>query len=208
MTSPASPPSSELPEKREGQQLIRVGIVVFIAAFAAMFGIAALRGGVSSEETSVPGFALTRAAVPQRDGSFRVTLDSSDSDLWVPLNLSSGAVSKAGEPADIEARRFMLRAPRGALDLGAVGFDDVAIPSDANWVVDEGEGEDASNPLLSRWYDYGFWSHKLSPKDATYGVRLASGQGVAVLRVESYECASEGAGCLTLSYRIIPSETP
>lgn len=198
------------PPKKEGERLIRVGIIAFVATVAGLLAFAALPSGGSSSAEDAPGFAVSEVAQPAKDGSFRVTLDASDSDVWVRFNLSAGLLSKAGEPADIEARRFMLRAKGGAVDLGKASFDDVVIPPNAQWVVDEGGGHgdrgDASNPLLSRWYDYGFFSHKLRPKGAIYGVRLASGRGVALLKIDSYECEPEGAGCLTLSYRIVPSE--
>ncbi len=216
---PASTGSAPAPAqpKKEGERLIRVGIIAFIATVVGLLAFAALPSGGSSSTKNAPGFAVSEVAQPANDGSFRVTLDTSDSDVWVRFNLSAGSVSEAGEPADIAARRFMLRAEHGAVDLGNASFDDVVIPPDAKWVHDEGdesgeggdggENDDASNPLLSRWYDYSFLSHKLRPKGATYGVRLASGRGVALLRVDSYECEPEGVGCLTLSYRIVPSET-
>ena len=145
--------STPTPPKKEGERLIRVGIVVFVGAFVGMLAVAALRGRASTAETAAPGFAVSEVARPHSDGSFRVTLDASDSDAWVPFNLSSGRVCGPGELPDIEARRFTLRAAGGALDFGGVSFDDVVIPAKLAWVPDEGEGDDADNPVLSRWYD-------------------------------------------------------
>lgn len=81
----------------------------------------------------------------------------------------------------------------GALERVAVAYDDVTSTGTLGFVVDHevdtgipGTPPTSVSPLLGSWYDYDITTHTVSPKDATYIVRGATGT-YARLRVWSWE---------------------
>jgi hypothetical protein len=145
-----------------------------------------------------PGFAVSPAK-PTPAGVFRVTLDVQDNKRWVAFSFGAGQVGQGD--ADLWVQRHRLRAPAGAIDLGAVDLARAQVPAEAGWVRDELHQGVEENPALARWYNYSYWTHLLKTKGHTYAVRRAGG-GVAYFRVLSYYCEPEGTGCLTLEYRL------
>jgi hypothetical protein len=95
----------------------------------------------------------------------------------------------------------VLRAPHGAIDLGRVPLESAHVEPGAAWKDDAQIGGELQNPALRRWYSYSYWTHDLRPLGSTYAVRLAGG-GTAYFQIASYYCKPEGAGCLTLRYRL------
>ena len=83
-----------------------------------------------------------------------------------------------------------------------VPLTDASVPEGAEWRRDEEVEGVQQNPALQRWYDYSYFTHLLSTKGHVYAVKRRSG-GVVLFRVESYNCEPEGAGCLTLRYRLV-----
>ncbi len=149
-----------------------------------------------------PGHTITDKAIAGSDGTFRLTVDARNGERDVAIDLSGGRVVSSPDSADIVARRFMLRAPHGAADLGDVPLEGAQAGEATEWVRDEESAGEVKNPALSAWYDYEHWAHQLTPKARTYAVRLASGGGVAYVRFVSYYCQPEGSGCLTFDYRL------
>jgi hypothetical protein len=201
--NPATAPHAGLP-REEGSRLIHIGIASFLAC-----GIA---GGVIATQCSPraqdqPRNAVAEVAKVQRDGTFQATLDTRDSDRWVEYDFSAGRPAHAGQVSDIHVRRYVIRAPLGAVDLGTVALADAEVPPNATWTRDSVDKGELQNPLLSSWYQYSYWSHELSTKGRTYAVRLASAKAVAYMRVESYGCEPKGAGCMTIRYRLALGES-
>ncbi|HEY3233631.1 MAG TPA: hypothetical protein VGJ84_02875 [Polyangiaceae bacterium] len=193
----------ELPLRRaeEGKRLIVVGIIAFAVTGAALFAAALHR---STADRGAPGHAISEIARPQPDGTFLVTLDARDSHRWVGYDLGSGRPTQAAEQADLYLRRYLLRAPAGAADLGGVRLEEAKLPSGAEWIRDAQTKGELCNPALSSWYDYSYWSHRLEPKGHTFAVRRAQRRGIAYFRIESYRCDPGAPGCVTFRYRLIP----
>jgi hypothetical protein len=189
--TPGSPPD-------EGTRLIHLGVGAFVATCALLF----LAATIVPRESDAPfGFSLSPVAETQPDGTFQVTLDTSDNEKWVPFSLELGRVVPRGPAADLYLRRQLLQAPFGALELGQVALTTAAPPASAEWVPDVIVDEVKRNPVLSNWYDYSYFSHLLSSKDNAFAVHLAGG-GTANVRVLSYYCDNETSGCMTLQYRV------
>jgi len=148
----------------------------------------------------VDGYSPSKAAAVDSDGSFTITVNTSNRTKWVPVNLGAGRVAAKGEKPDLLLRRYLAQAPHGALDLGDVLLNEAAISEDAEWVRDSVVDGEVQNETLSKWYMYSYWTHLLEAKAKTYAVKLANGS-VAYLRFVSYYCKPEGTGCMTLKYR-------
>ena len=192
MSEPAA--EAKLPE---GQRLIRVGIGIFLVACVAFLALGRL---VAPRNQSVPRFAPTAAASARSDGTFTMTLDASEDERWVGFDFGAGA-SATLEVSDLFAKRHILVAPRGAVDLGDVPLAAATVPADAEWIVDPAKGGGWGNVALRHWYAYSYWTHLVKPRATTYAIRRATG-GIAYVRIEGYYCAPDGAGCVTFAYRL------
>jgi hypothetical protein len=143
---------------------------------------------------------VRETAKPAEDGTFLVTLDVSSPRAWVGFALERGERVPAPE-ADLAARRNVLRARHGAVDLGRVPLQEAVVPESVAWRSDADLDRSSRTDVPGRWYAYGYLTHLLTSKGRVYAVRCASG-AVAYVRVESYYCEPEGSGCLTLRYRL------
>jgi hypothetical protein len=65
-------------------------------------------------------------------------------------------------------------------------------------VANEQRG-DPRNPAIASWYDYGYFSHVLSPKPHVWAVRTADGR-YAKLEIVGYYCWGGRPGCPTFRY--------
>jgi hypothetical protein len=87
----------------------------------------------------------------------------------------------------------------GLIDLGKVGFDTVAeVPKD-NYIQDVAARTETENPVLIKWYNYNYFTHKLTAKDNIYAVRTANGK-FAKLQFLSFYCDNKEAGCVKIRY--------
>jgi hypothetical protein len=191
-------PPSEMPMTPERNIRRFVGFAAggFVITCVIFFFIA---GAISPEVE--PGYDLAITAVPSSDGTFRVTIDVKNRDHWVGVNLAEGTMVTNHGHADFLARRYILRAPGGAVDMGSQDLATAKVGPGAVWIGDASMDGEPQNDALTGWYEYSYWTHLLSRLDKTFAVRLAGG-GIAYLQVLSYYCEPEGSGCLTIKYRI------
>jgi hypothetical protein len=107
---------------------------------------------------------------------------------------------------DLAFRRYQIIANGGAqfvgragiADLGARPFDSVsALPAEGYQSTED--GANPRNAAIASWYDYGFFSHLLTPKPRVFAVRTADGR-YAKLELVGYYCAGGEPGCLTFRY--------
>ncbi len=202
---PAAQVPPEAATARAGKRLIHVGIVAFLLTCALLFAFSGLLapGGGSSE----PRFAIDETARASADGTFQVTLDASDRKHWVHFDLAGGRITTvAPEPqaqvmADLVVWRHVLGAPHGAIKLGKVPLASARLPASPSWERDALKSGKLQNAALAHWYGYSYTTHVLRSAGETYAVRLTGG-GIAYLNVVSYYCKPEGAGCMTIRYRL------
>ncbi|HIA01326.1 MAG TPA: hypothetical protein EYN66_05370 [Myxococcales bacterium] len=189
-------PTSETRSKADTNKLVYVaGIAFAITCVAFFFASSWLRPTVQE------GFPVTNQAKANSDGTFEITIDTSNRNNWIPLNLGAGRISSGKEEPDLTFRRYVAQAPGGAIDLGKVALEDAALAAQPTWVKDEFVDGELQNEALSTWYSYSYWTHLLSPKGRIYAVKLQNG-GVAFLQFVSYYCKPEGSGCLTIRYKL------
>ena len=147
------------------------------------------------------GYPLTDRALVQPDGTFRMTMNVTDRDLWVAFDMGQGKLVNHGDAPDVLLRRYVIRAPGGAKDLGVVPLAEADASKGGEWINDEVVDSDWMNRAMERWYEYTMSNHLLTTKGHTYAVRRPSG-GIGYFTVESYYCEPPGSGCLTLRYRL------
>jgi hypothetical protein len=142
-------------------------------------------------------------------GPVLYTVDATAPDTWRHFSFERGSVVEtAGTPHwDLGFRRYAIIAGPGAgiLDLGERRFDEVrTVPADG-YQPNEGAA-DPRNPAIAGWYDYGFFSHVLSPKPRVWAVRTANGR-YAKLEMVGYYCPGAHPGCVTFRYTYQPNGT-
>ena len=87
----------------------------------------------------------------------------------------------------------------GLLDLGVVDFDIVAeVPMD-NYIQDVAAKTETENPVLIKWYNYNYFTHKLTAKKNIYAVRTANGK-FAKFQFLNFYCDNKEAGCVKIRY--------
>lgn len=182
----------------EGRRLIFAGLAAFAVVGVTTFALGAF---FAPDVEAPPGFPIAEVATPGGGGTFRLTLDVADRDHWIPVDLRAGRLVAGVEQADLAARRYVLRAPHGAADLGPGRLEDAPWPRTVDWDADAEVDGAFQNPALADWYDYSYWTHLLESRGHVYALRRRDG-GIALVELVSYYCEPEGSGCLTLRYRL------
>jgi hypothetical protein len=87
----------------------------------------------------------------------------------------------------------------GLIDLGTVEFDSVVeVPRDS-YIQDSAARTETENPVLIKWYNYNYLTHKLTAKQNIYAVRTANGK-FAKFQFLSFYCDNQEAGCIKMRY--------
>ncbi len=186
--------------------------------------VAALATGViwGQLQPKPAGFAPTEeaavAAVPD-SSAVQFTVDARDKKQWVFFDFDSGTVVDSDFTAldwDLAFRRTKLRTnggetnalgPVGVAGLGETDFALAELPDTPKFTVDALMGEDGDelkNPAIEKWYRYNFIKHVIVARADVYLVRTG-GDRDAVVRFDSYYCEDESPGCVTFTYRLVPS---
>jgi HmuY protein len=161
--------------------------------------------GLTLKPREVPTHAPTPAApreVPRAlVGPVLYTVDATAPEAWRHFSFGQGSVVEIGRQSwDLGFRRYAIVAGPGAgiLDLGERRFDDVRTVPTTGYQANEGAA-DPRNPAIAAWYDYGFFSHVLTPKPRVWAVRTADGR-YAKLQMVGYYCPGAQPGCVTFRY--------
>jgi hypothetical protein len=170
---------------------------------AAVFVVSAVR------RPEPPTFVPTETARFDSTGARIFTVNSSDSEKWRFFSFQRGALVEAPQPRawDLGFRRFHIMTnggpgfsgEAGIAPLGAVSLENATLPPDSAFLPTS-VARDSVNPVVAKWYRYGFTTHMLTPKPESYAVRTADGR-FAVFQILSYYCAGPTPGCLTIRYR-------
>ncbi|MGQ4806898.1 hypothetical protein NKDENANG_00235 [Candidatus Entotheonellaceae bacterium PAL068K] len=148
-------------------------------------------------------------------GPHVVTVDARSEELWMYFDFSRGSVIPVRDPKsdawDLAFRRHVIRSNGGAtnpagqaalLRLDTPEFSAITrVPDGAIFVSDVRTTKRlrAYNPVLEKWYNYSYTANVLVPKPVVYIVRTQDGK-YAKMRLLSYYCKSEIAGCMTFEY--------
>jgi hypothetical protein len=140
------------------------------------------------------------------------TVNASSEKEYVYFDFSSGKPVKILDTSSLEwdlaFRRGKVISNGGAssklgnaglIDLGVVEFDEVTeVPMD-NYTQDMAAKTETENPVLLKWYNYNYFTHKLTAKENSYAVRTANGK-FAKFQFMSFYCDNKEAGCIKIRY--------
>ncbi len=125
------------------------------------------------------------------------------------FDFSTGSVVESPDPLgwDLAFQRYAILAnggpdfagQGGILDLGIISLDSLSTVPTTGYAVNT-PGSEVTNAATTRWYEYSWSSHVLSPKPTVFAVRTADGR-YAVFQILSYYCPAAQAGCMTIRYR-------
>lgn len=144
------------------------------------------------------------------EGWTHTTIDSSDAEKWIYLQLSTGAQTDVSDPAtatnwDLAFRRFSILVNGGVsgpsnveiAHVEGVSFESITqVPADTEFRTDvEGEPDErGQNPGLAfqideTWYDYNGATHELTPRDRIYFIHASSGEYYKLQFLDYYDQA-------------------
>ena len=143
------------------------------------------------------------------------TIDARSDNVWIYFDFSRGAVVPVLDPKrdgwDLAFKRYVMRTNGGRSNpdgqgavlklqerhLAAVS----QVPEDADFEADVHPKNrlHAFNPVLEKWYNYSYLANVLAPKPAVYVIRTQEGK-YAKMRLLSYYCTGNVAGCMTFEY--------
>lgn len=140
------------------------------------------------------------------DGTGSVTVDASDNEAWVYVDLRNlravdPVVPEDDRSWDLAFRRTGLRLNGGAsgrggaevVRLDGVPLEEVTEVPDAGWTSDALDDEGAPVYALGDWYVYDFVTHRIEPADASWVLRAVDGTHYA-LRFTGYYDAQGASG--------------
>jgi len=181
-----------------------------VVAVVAVALAAAALVALTLRTPDVPMYTPT-AGAPQDAGRALIgprvyTVDATSGETWRRFSFRLGAVVDDAADWDLAFRRYQVIANSGpgfsgragVLDLGRVRFDDVRTVPAQGYRENEGT-TDPRNPAIAGWYEYGFFSHILTPKPQVWAVRTTDGR-YAKLEMLGYYCPGSRPGCVTFRY--------
>jgi len=148
-------------------------------------------------------------------GPIVYTVDTRSRDVWMYFDFARSAVVAVQDPKtdswDLMFQRYVIKTNGGhtnptgqgaLLSLGERDFTALTkVPGKAEFVSDvHPKNRPLSyNPVIEKWFNYSYLANVLAPKPVVYIVRTHDGK-YAKIRILSYYCASQSAGCLTFEY--------
>jgi hypothetical protein len=147
------------------------------------------------------------------------TVDATDREAWVHLDLDAGETVAAADPWDLRVRRFEVHLNGGVHGDGGVeatfteglAFDEATAAPEAGWATDAPDADEDGLPeaVFDEWYDYDVETHVLTPKARTYFVRSTEGDVYRLVFLSYYDDAgTPGVLHLRLGWLAAAPPTP
>ena len=143
------------------------------------------------------------------------TIDARSENVWVYFDFSRGAVvpvlDSKQDAWDLAFKRYVMKTNGGRSNPDGQGAvlklrrrDFVAlsrVPGDVEFQADVHPKNRLHpfNPVLEKWYNYSYLANVLAPKPEVYVIRTQEGK-YAKMRMLSYYCTGNVAGCMTFEY--------
>ena len=143
------------------------------------------------------------------------TIDARSDNVWVYFDFSRAAVVPVLDPKtdgwDLAFKRYVVRTnggrsnPEGqgaVLKLARRDFAALTgVPQEQQFQADVHPKNRLHpfNPALEKWYNYSYLANVLAPKPEIYVIRTQDGK-YAKMRMLSYYCTGNVAGCMTFEY--------
>lgn len=140
------------------------------------------------------------------------TLNASSPEKWVYFDFSKGSTVDISDRSslnwDIGFKRSLIisnggetnpKGMGGIIELNHTRFESVKEAPETGYITDiRTSPEETENPAVKKWYDYSYWSHRLTPKNNIYIIRTADGR-YAKMQILKYYCG-RASGCYTIKY--------
>lgn len=136
---------------------------------------------------------------------------SSEKD-WVYFDFSRGKTVQIQDPTslawDLAFRRGKVISNGGAtnkfgkaglIDLKVKEFDRVQKVPLENYIQDAATRTEPENKVLEKWYNYNYFTHKLTAKKNVYAVRTSDSK-YAKVQFLSFYCDNKETGCIKMRY--------
>lgn len=143
------------------------------------------------------------------------TVDARSENVWIYFDFSRGAVVPVLDPKedawDLAFKRYVMKTNGGrsnpdgqgaVLKLNRRDFAGLsAVPGNVEFQADVHPKNRLHpfNPVLEKWYNYSYLANVLAPKPEVYVIRTQEGK-YAKMRMLSYYCTGNVAGCMTFEY--------
>jgi len=143
------------------------------------------------------------------------TIDARSDNVWVYFDFSRAAVVPVLDPKtdgwDLAFKRYVVRTNGGrsnpdgqgaVLKLARRDFAGLTgVPQEQQFQADVHPKNRLHpfNPALEKWYNYSYLANVLAPKPEIYVIRTQDGK-YAKMRMLSYYCTGNMAGCMTFEY--------
>jgi hypothetical protein len=141
-----------------------------------------------------------------------ITINASSEKEYVYFDFSVGKPVRILDPSSLEwdlaFRRGKIISNGGAsskfgkaglFDMSDIDFEEVTQVPTGEYVQDIATKTETENPVLLKWYNYNYLSHKLTAKKNIYAVRTADGK-FAKFQFLSFYCENKEAGCVKIRY--------
>ena len=168
-----------------------------------------------SSATYSPTAPRAVESVEHLSGPTVYTVDARSDNVWVYFDFSRAAVVPVLDPKtdgwDLAFKRYVVRTNGGrsnpdgqgaVLRLARRDFAAVSrVPEEPEFQADVHPKNRLHpfNPALEKWYNYSYLANVLAPKPEIYVIRTQDGK-YAKLRMLSYYCTGNVAGCMTFEY--------
>ena len=168
-----------------------------------------------SSATYSPTAPRAVESVEHLSGPTVYTVDARSDNVWVYFDFSRAAVVPVLDPKtdgwDLAFKRYVVRTNGGrsnpdgqgaVLRLARRDFSAVSrVPEEPEFQADVHPKNRLHpfNPALEKWYNYSYLANVLAPKPEIYVIRTQDGK-YAKMRMLSYYCTGNVAGCMTFEY--------
>lgn len=144
--------------------------------------------------------------------SMVAVINASSEKDWIYFDFSSGKTVDIQDPTSLEwdlaFRRGKVISNGGAtnkfgkaglIDLKVKEFDLVQKVPLENYIQDAATRTEPENKVLEKWYNYNYFTHKLTAKKNVYAVRTSDSK-YAKVQFLSFYCDNKETGCIKMRY--------
>jgi hypothetical protein len=144
--------------------------------------------------------------------SMVAVINASSEKDWIYFDFSQGKTVNIHDPSsldwDLAFRRGKVISNGGAtnkfgkaglIDLKVSEFDRVGKVPLENYIQDKPTRTEPENPVLLKWYNYNYFTHKLTAKKNVYAVRTSDSK-YAKVQFLSFYCDNKETGCIKMRY--------
>ena len=150
-----------------------------------------------------------------------VTIDATDSTVWIYFDLSSGTIVEPETPEDstewdLKFQRYEIGVNGGVSGTAGVmvayeegtydSFDDITTIPELSWNTDLEDSDDDGKPeyAFESWFDYDISTHVLTPKNIVYFIETS--EHTYKFRIVDYYGPNSASGYMSFDFSQMNTE--